>query len=109
MKNQTAENPLKHLHEQEAVLVYFFSNHCAPCLSLRPKVEQLIKTEFPRMQLVFIDAEAELGISASYQVFASPTIILFFDGKETKRYSKFISMTELEQSIGRYYKMIFEE
>lgn len=109
MDNHTKDEILKNLHEQEATLLYFFSNHCAPCSTLRPKVSDLIKNKFPKMNFVLIDAEAEPEFSAKYQVFASPTIILFFDGKETRRFSKFISMAELEQSIERYYKMIFEE
>ena len=107
MENQSVNNPLKNIKEEEATLVYFFSNHCAPCLSLRPKIEEMINAKFPKMKLVFIDAEAHPEISASYQVFASPTILLFFDGRETKRFSKYISTAELEQTVGRYYEMIF--
>ena len=108
MKNQIAENPLKYLHKQKATLIYFFSNHCAPCLSLRPKIKEMVKAKFPQMNLVFIDSEAQMEISAKYHVFTSPTILLYFDGKETKRYSKYISISELEQTIRRYYNMIFE-
>ncbi len=109
MAEQSTNNPLRNLKDQEAVLVYFFSNHCAPCLSLRPKIEEMINSEFPKMKLIYIDAETHPEISASHQVFGSPTILLYFDGRETKRFSKYISTNELEQTIGRYYQMIFEE
>lgn len=108
MENLTKNNLYRDLNQQEAALLYFFSNHCEPCLSLRPKVEEMIKVRFPKMNLIFIDAEAEPKVSAKYQVFASPTILLFFDGRETKRFSKYISTAELEQAIQRYYDMIFE-
>ncbi len=81
----------KRIHEHEAVLAYFFSNKCAPCISLRPKISELINQKFPKMKLFLIESETEPKLSADYQVFASPTIILFFDGKETRRFSKYIS------------------
>ena len=108
MGNLTSNDLLKALNQYDAAMVYFFSNHCAPCLSLRPKVEEMIRSEFPKMQLIFVDAETEPQTSAKYQVFSSPTILLFFDGRETKRFSKYISMAELEQTIQRYYNIFFE-
>lgn len=93
---------------QEAVLLYFSTDRCAPCISLRPKVFDLLVNKFPRMKMELIDAEGSPEISAQFSVFASPTIILFFDGKETRRFSKYISVDELEESIKRYYQMIFD-
>lgn len=40
---------------------------------------------------------------------ASPTIVVFFDGKETFRVSKYISIEELAGRIKRYYDLIFTE
>ncbi len=92
----------------EAVLLYFSTDRCAPCISLRPKVFDLLEKKFPKMKMELIDAEGSPEISAQFSVFASPTILLFFDGKETRRFSKYISVDELEESIDRYYKMIFD-
>jgi len=96
------------IQDNEAVLVYFSTNHCAPCVSLRPKVLNLVQTKFPKMKMEFIDAESAPEITGHFSVFASPTILLFFDGKETRRFSKYVSVAELGESIERYYNMIFE-
>lgn len=96
------------IEKNEAVLIYFSTNHCAPCISLRPKVKDLLQTKFPKMKMEFMDAESALEMSGHFNVFASPTILLFFDGKETRRFSKYVSVAELEESIERYYTMIFE-
>ena len=104
----TLKDLQKLIDDNEAVLVYFSTNHCAPCISLRPKVLDLIQSKFPKMKMEFIDAESSPEITGNYSVFASPTILLFFDGKETRRFSKYISVAELEQSIERYYNLIFE-
>lgn len=91
-----------------ALLLYFFNDSCAPCVVLRPKVEQLIAVEFPKMKHAYINAARHPLMAASNNVFASPTIIAFFDGKETFRVSKYISLDELAGRIARYYDMIFD-
>lgn len=98
----------KLIQNNEAVLIYFSNDRCAPCISLRPKVLSLLQTKFPKMKMEFIEAESAADISGHYSVFACPTILLFFDGKETKRYSKYVSVGELDESIKRHYEMIFE-
>jgi thioredoxin 1 len=89
------------------LLIYFFDDGCMPCVSLRPKVEKLMNERFGQMKLLRINSREFPELPASRGVFASPTLLLFFDGKETKRFSKYISLPELEQAIGRYYRMLF--
>lgn len=96
------------IENESAVLVYFYSNKCAPCVSLRPKVEQLLDAKFPLMKLVTIDSEKNQTIPASYSIFSSPTLIIFLEGKEYRRESKYVSISQLEEVIGRPYGMIFE-
>ena len=47
-------------------------------------------------------------ISAHFNVFAEPTVIVFFDGKETIRKSRNFGLQELEDAIKRPYQLIFE-
>lgn len=106
----TIENidQLKNLiKDNKAVLVYFFSNQCAPCLALRPKIINLIEKDFPLCKLAFVDAEESADITSSYGVFSSPTIITFFEGKEHHRFSKYIGINELTTTMGRPYKLVF--
>jgi thioredoxin-like negative regulator of GroEL len=91
-----------------AVLVYFYNDSCAPCVALRPKVEQMVTEQFPLMAHSYVNAAQHPELSASNGVFASPTIVVFFDGKENFRVSKYISIDELAGRIERYYNMIFE-
>ena len=98
----------KTVKENSAALVYFYNDNCAPCLSLRPKVIELVTEEFPKMELVFVNSGINPEIPASYQAFTSPTLIVFFDGREFRRESKYISIPQLSETIGRPYGMIFE-
>ena len=96
------------IQQETAVIVYFYNDDCPPCISLRPKVEELISNTFQKMQLVWVNSKNHPKIPASYNVFANPTILIFFEGKEFKRFSKYVSISELEQKIERYYNLIFE-
>ncbi len=103
LKNVTAI-----VKDEKALLLYFYNDDCPPCISLRPKIEQLVNSEFQHMKLVWVNAKKNPEIPASFGVFANPTILIFFEGKEFKRYSKYISMEELRNSVKRIYDLLFE-
>jgi thioredoxin 1 len=93
--------------EKIAVLLYFYNDNCAPCKVLRPKVQAMAVTDFPEIEFRLINAEQFPATSAQFGVFASPTILAFFEGKEYIRESKNISISELHDKIERIYNMIF--
>ncbi|MDO9258107.1 MAG: thioredoxin family protein [Bacteroidales bacterium] len=93
--------------DNTAVLLYFYNDNCAPCKILRPKVQELVQDNFPRIEFRLINAEQHPALSAQHGVFASPTLIVFFEGKEYIRESKNISISELHDKIERIYNMIF--
>jgi len=89
-------------------MIYFYSDKCAPCVSLRPKVKELVDEKFPKMVLAFVNSEKYPELPAKYSAYSSPTLIIFFEGKEYKRESKYISIPQLAESIARPYNMIFD-
>jgi thioredoxin 1 len=93
---------------EKGLLIYFYSDRCAPCVSLRPKILKMVKEDFPGVKLVFVNSEKQPEIPAHYGVFANPGIIVFFEGREFRRYSKYISINELGGDIDRIYKMVFD-
>ncbi len=110
MENElvTTEQLKAHVKDKMASMLYFYSDHCAPCLSLRPKVIKMVKDEFPEIELAFVNSEKYPDLPAQYNVFSNPTLILFFDGREYRRESKYISISQLTAEIERPYQMIFE-
>ena len=95
------------IKEEMGVLVYFYNDDCPPCISLRPKVEKLMDERFQKMKLLWVNSKTSPDIPAAYGVFSNPTILVFFDGKEFRRFSKYVSVAELGEAIERYYEMIF--
>jgi thioredoxin 1 len=108
--NQTIQNSAQLqelINSHKSALLYFYNDNCAPCLSLRPKIEALLNAEFPLMMLAYINAMVSPELSAEFGIFASPSLIVFFEGEETMRESKYVSLEALQQKIERYYTMIF--
>ena len=94
--------------EEKGVISYFYSDRCAPCVSLRPKVSKMVNEEFPEMKLIMVDSESHPETTAAFGVYSNPSLIVFFEGKEFRRYSKYISINELGGDIERVYSMVFE-
>lgn len=98
------------LRESEpALLAYFSTEACNVCKVLKPKVSELIQSEFPKIKMVYIQSDIFPEIAAQNQVFAAPTILVFFGGREYIRKSRNIGIGELYQEIQRPYSMIFED
>ncbi len=109
------ENSLVTKHEleeiikgEDALIIYFYNDNCPPCISLRPKVKEMVKESFPKMKIFFINSEKHPEMTANHGVFANPTLLVFFDGKEFIRKSKYVSIPALSQDISRIYNLMFE-
>jgi len=103
------ETLLKLKEEEPALLAYFSTETCNVCKVLKPKVAELIESEFPKIKLVYIKSDVLPEVAAQNQVFAVPTILVFFGGREYIRKSRNIGISELEREIDRPYSMIFGE
>jgi len=90
-----------------ALLSYFSTPHCQVCKVLKPKVLRLLSEEFHRMEAAWIDMERSPVIAGQHSIFAAPTLLVYFDGKETLRKSRNISIQELRHEIGRTYRLMF--
>ncbi len=98
----------KILDENEGVLFFFSTTKCSLGEALEPKIFELIQHNFPKISFYFIDMLQLPFVAAHYGVFVEPTILIFFDGKESIRKSRNIGVEELSTSISRLYKIIFE-
>jgi len=104
---QSFEEFLKLKEEEPALLAYFSTEACNVCKVLKPKVADLIQTEFPKIKPVYIKSDVLPDIAAQNQVFAAPTILVFFEGREYIRKSRNIGIGELQREIERPYSMMF--
>lgn len=101
------EKAVEYIKKYKIVLAYFSTNECNVCKVLKPKVKELIEHEFPQINFLYININESRDTAAQFSVFAVPTIILFIDGSEYIRKSRFVNLEELKSEIGRIYSMIF--
>lgn len=109
MQNIDLVSVQNEIDSNKALLLYYYSDRCAPCISLRPKVQELISEDFKEIKTLFIDSDKFPEITAHFGIFSNPTILLFFEGKEFKRWSKYVSIAQISEAIERPYSMLFEE
>lgn len=92
-----------------AVLFYFSHEACNVCKVLKPKVGEAMQEQFPELALFYADTKKRAEISAQNSIFAVPTILVFFDGREYLRKSRNIGLNELVESIQRPYELLFQQ
>lgn len=106
-KNTKVSVVQEKISSHKASAMYFYGDNCNVCLTLRPKIYDLIKKEFPMIKIFQVNAEVESQICAQFSVFTIPVLIVYFEGKEFKRYGRFLSLQEMQEEISRIYHMIF--
>ncbi len=108
MRNIQDIKQLENLKETKlAFLVYFSHEKCNVCKVLKPKINSLLETKFPKMEMYYSDTVLYPEIAAQNSIFTVPTIVAFFDNKESFRKSRNISLQELESILSRPYNLIF--
>lgn len=90
---------------RRVVLLYFSLPDCGVCHAVRPKVEALLAGR-PDIAAYFIDLSVLPEATGRFEVFAVPTVLLFIDGRETVRESRYFSMDELTAKIDRYLSLL---
>lgn len=89
-------------------VIYFTSPGCGVCVQLKPKVQALIASKFPKLFFELVDISQQPEMAGKYTVFTAPTVLVFFDEKETHRFVRNMSVFEIEDKVERLYKLYFE-
>ena len=96
------------IRDEIGVLLYFSGEHCNVCHALRPKFKELFDAEFPKIRQIYRDAHENPEISAHFQVFSVPTMIVFLDGREFVREGRAVSLHKMTEQLKRPYMMMNE-
>jgi thioredoxin-like negative regulator of GroEL len=109
MKLQEIDEIQHALNHEGISVLYLYSDLCAPCQALRPKVEQLLREDFPKIQLLYADAQHAPELRAEFGVYALPAILGFADGKEFFRAGSGIGTQELREKLARPYSIYYDQ
>ncbi len=83
--------------EQESVVLYFTTSTCNVCKSIFPRLEELMQG-YPQ-KLYKIDAEQFPELAGQNRVFTVPTILIFAEGKEVLRESRFVDFAKIQRML----------
>lgn len=95
------------ISQTAACLVYCSTADCSVCIVLKPKIEELIKLEFPRIKPIFLSLNQYPEIAGQYRIFTAPSILVFFNGQEFMRKSRAFGVEELKRELSRPYQLLF--
>jgi thioredoxin 1 len=76
-------------------VLYFSTPDCAVCHSLRPKIQEMV-SHFADVEFRYVDCTQEKFECGQNQVFAVPTIILFYENRQVKRFSRIFSVEKVQ-------------
>ena len=96
-----------HIEKEPMAVVYFSSETCSVCKTLKPKVTELLNARFPGISLLYVDIEKSPLISGQYRVFSIPTIDLYVEGREQARFSRNLTFSEFEKALSKPYEALY--
>ena len=81
-------------------LVDFWAPWCGPCRMQTPILEELVASVDGRAKIAKVNVDEASGVAGSFGIQAIPTLILFRDGKEVRRFTGVQSKDVLMDAIG---------
>lgn len=87
------------INDGKPIVLYFSSETCNVCHSVLPKLISIIGD----LPVLFIKVKADMQpeICGQLLVFTVPTILIFYEGKEILRESRFIDFNNIEKMLDR--------
>jgi thioredoxin 1 len=81
------------------VLADFSAAWCAPCRAMAPVMEELSRAYRGRADIMQINIDSEKELATQLMVHSIPTLILFDNGQEKKRFVGLQSRSALEEGL----------
>lgn len=106
MKELIKNNYDEILNAYNLSLVLFKIEGCSPCVAIERKIEA-IESDYKNWEFYKINLSKFRDISGVFEVFSSPTIILFNKGKELTRFSRNFSFNSIIEYIKRVEENLF--
>ena len=96
------------IRQAPALAVWFSAPGCRVCSDLQPKLATLLEDHFPLFQSARVDCTATAEAAARHQVFSVPTLLIYFEGRESLRKIRNLSLPGLAAELQRPYHLLFD-
>jgi thioredoxin 2 len=109
--NATADKPVdvsdttfgeEVLSSNVPVLVDFFATWCGACRSLEPALEAVSSRYKGKLKVAKLDVERNPENANKYQIRATPTLIVFRQGKPAEQVEGALPENQLEVMVGKH-------
>ncbi|USG64906.1 thioredoxin family protein [Brevibacillus ruminantium] len=80
------------------VLVFIKTSQCGVCDAVLAKTEELL-SRYPEVAGCLVSMEKTPVIASEFLVFTAPTLLLFADGREVHRQSRFVEFAKWEKLL----------
>ena len=84
------------LKSEKPILIDFSATWCGPCMRQGPIVEELAEEGYAVGK---VDVDQNMALAQQFRVVSIPTLILFKDGTEAKRFVGLTSKEELKSAL----------
>lgn len=84
------------------VLVDFFATWCGACRSVEPSLEAVASRYKGRLKVSKLDVESSPDSARTYQITATPTLIVFRDGRPAEQAVGALPERELRELVERH-------
>ena len=105
MKNVTDATKLDEMVSRDALMILFGGKSCGVCNNIKPKLLEMLVSDFPQIKSVYVDCSDSPGICAQYGVFSLPVVQVFINGKLIVREFGVFSLKQLKRKVERSYEM----
>lgn len=87
------------LNSDKTTIIDFYADWCGPCKMMSPIIDEIAK-ENENVKVGKLNVDEAQGIATGYNVMSIPTIIIFKNGIEDKR---FVGVTSKENILNVLY------
>lgn len=109
MKIMNTIEEFRQVVESESLVLAQVSDlGCNVCLAITPDLDDM-STRYPKATFISVDTKVIPEMASEHLVFVYPTLIVFAEGKETKRFERVFSLLDVEEHIDRMASILFED
>lgn len=95
------------VHQSPGLAVLFTDAGCHVADAVEPKLERLLREQFPQLRFTVVSRADSPHLVQRLGVVAFPTVVVFFDGRETVRFVRSFSMSAVAEALERPYAILF--
>ncbi len=92
------------IKEKKINVLYFSTDTCNVCKTLRPRVANLI-AKYEDVESFYINTDKVPEAKGAFMVFSVPVISVFYDGKELQRFNRYGSIMDIAAFIERFMEI----